>query len=193
VRLRHRALAAVAAAAANTANSGTNLADKTTTEAAMHRQERTCNACCQANTALTVLAITNLTDNRWFKRWQHRCGDDQVGDRRNHGVSRLRLGIPSRRRCRATSTTLLSGQQALRRNRSAALLTVDALKGTAVASTFAAISTATGTAADPGTTKARVDADLTVFANNVATIAARINACISAPTRRAAVAATYVA
>jgi hypothetical protein len=58
-------------------------------------------------------------------------------------------------------------------------LDLSALKGTAVATTVAAISTATGTAADPGTTKARVDADLTVMANNVATMAARITAVVS--------------
>jgi hypothetical protein len=77
----------------------------------------------------------------------------------------------------ATSLTS-SGQPALRCNRSASARPVGA-QGHGGCDDLAAISTATGTAADPGTTKARVDADLTVFANNVATIAARINACIS--------------
>lgn len=57
-------------------------------------------------------------------------------------------------------------------------LDLAALKGETWASSVAAIGTGTGTAADPGVKKAVADADLAVFANNVATVAARINAVV---------------
>jgi hypothetical protein len=41
--------------------------------------------------------------------------------------------------------------------------------------TVAAITVATGTAADPGVTKAALDAKLALFANNIATVAAKLN------------------
>lgn len=51
-----------------------------------------------------------------------------------------------------------------------------------------AISTDTGTAASPGVSKAKVDADLTVFANDVATLAAKLNGAIGGIGSLAAVA-----
>lgn len=47
--------------------------------------------------------------------------------------------------------------------------------------TIAAISTGTGTAADPGITKVAMDAALTKWANNVAVLAAKINEVLAAP------------
>jgi hypothetical protein len=189
-----RALATVAAAASNTANSGTNLADKTTTEAAMGTVRNSiATLAAKLNTALTVVGITNLTDS---------TGGSSGGNTlaaMTKSVTAATTGVPASA-WNAFVALVLADQYniAILVNKlcaatGQALLNVDALKGTAVSSTLAAISTATGTAADPGTTKARVDADLTVFANNAATIVARLNACISGANRPAAVAASYVA
>jgi hypothetical protein len=58
------------AAAANTANSGTNLADKTTTEAAMTTVKNGLRRFTpRRNTALTVLGSRRYLQRRWFKRW----------------------------------------------------------------------------------------------------------------------------
>jgi hypothetical protein len=55
------------------------------------------------------------------------------------------------------------------------LLNLTAYKGTASASTVAALATSLGTAADPGVSKAGFDAEMTKFADNIATIAATLN------------------
>ena len=189
-----RALAATAAAAANTANASSNLADKTTTEAAMGTVKNSiATLTAKLNTALTVIGVANLTDNTGGS------GGGNTLAAMTKSVTGASTGVPAAAWNTFVAAVLADQYNlAIACNRlcaatGQALLNVDALKGTAVATTFASISTATGTAVDPGTTKARVDADLTVFANNAATIAARINACISGANRPSAVAASYVA
>lgn len=188
-----RAVAAVAAAAANTANSGSNLADKTTTEAAMGTvKDALATLYAKANTAATALGLGTITNS----------GGGTSGGNTMAAVTKsvtgAATGVPASAWNTFTAATAnsfyqlgrLVNQLAAATGQSA--LDLSALKGTAVASTIAAISTATGTAADPGTTKARVDADLTVMANNAATIAARINAVISGTNTPGAVAAPWI-
>jgi hypothetical protein len=189
-----RLIAATAAAAVSTANSGTNLADKTTTEAAMVTVKGGLSTLvAKANTALTIFGYTNITDSSGGS-----SGGNTVAAM-TKSVTAATTGVPA-----AAWNTFVAAVQLETYNTAIlvnklcaatgqAVLDLSALKGTAVATTFPVVSTATGTATDPGTTKARVDADLTVFANNVATIAARINACISGAITPQAVAATYVA
>jgi hypothetical protein len=188
-----RAIAAVAAAAVSTANAGTNLADKTTTEAAMTTVLNglaTLHA--KAATAVALIGVTAITNNGGGA-----SGGNTVAAV-TKSVTATATGVPAAAWNTFTAAVAGSfyqvGRQVNQLCSATGQLPLDlsALKGTLVNSTVAAISTATGAATDPGTTKARVDADLTVMANNIATIAARINACISGTNTLNAVAAPWI-
>lgn len=185
-----RALGVVAAAAANTAASGSSLAGKATTEAAMVTVlDALATLYAKANTAATVLGIPNITNSGGGSSGGNTVAAVTVS------VTGATTGVPATAWNTFTAATANSFYQLgtlvnkLARATGQSELDLAALKGTVVASTISAISTATGTAADPGTTKARVDADLVVMANNAATVAARINAAISGTNAPGAVAA----
>lgn len=171
-------IGAQSVALANAANSGTNLSDTTTSLAALtavldaYREIGT-----KANTIATALGITNVTYSVGGAAADGTVGAISVG------VTAAATG------CQATNINLaLTGfnntayhlSQFI--NKLAVACGVSQLVCNATSpsggylTTLPAITVATGAAADPGVTKAALDAQLVIARNNVATLAARLNA-----------------
>lgn len=183
-------VAAPSAAAVATAATGSNLADKTTTEAAMVTvQNSLATLYAKANAAATALGLPTVTYNGGGT-----SGGNTVAAQ-TKSVTGAATGVPA-----AAYNAFVAGANAGYYNLAvlvnrlavaagATSLNVDALKGAAVASTVAAIPVATGTAASPGVLKSVADADLNSYANNTATVAAAITAIVAGVNKPGAIAA----
>ena len=168
-------LVAASTSLTNTANSGTNLAQKASTETALSAaKDALLELATKANEYATKLGITGLTWNGGGT-----AADGTIG---SIGVSVTAASTGAK----ATETNAIFGainvatyklgtlvnKLAIATGKTPLVLT--ALR-TTFTSTVSTLSTDTGTAADPGLTKAAVDAELAKVRNNVATIAAKLN------------------
>lgn len=165
---------ALSTALANAANSGTNLAQKAATETALGTvKDALLELYAKANEYATKLGIANVTYS----------GGGTAAD---GTVSAVTVAV----------TAAATGVQAASMNVNLAaineafynvtVLTNKIAKATGyapvtvfvddLATTIATLAVDGGTAADPGVTKAAVDAELVKAANNVATVAAKLNA-----------------
>jgi hypothetical protein len=169
----------VVADATNTANSGTSLAGKASTETAMGTVlDALATLYAKANTAATALDLDTLTYSGGGTSGGNTLGAVTVS------VTAAATGVPAT----AWNTFTAAAENAfyqlgchvnkLCRATGKDELDVSAMIGTESETTIDAISTSTGTAADPGVTKVKADADLLAFAHNAATVAARLNAVI---------------
>lgn len=167
---------------ADEAASGTNLADKATTESALGSVRSALNTLfAKANTAAGKLGLAAVTYN----------GGGTNGGNTVAAVSKSVTGAATGAQAaefNGVVADLNTGFYILGSlvNRlcvatGEAGVDMSAVKGLEYANTVAAIATATGTAASPGVTKAAADAALTTFANNVATVAVALNAVIDGP------------
>lgn len=169
-------LVALSTSLTNAANSGTNLAQKASTETALSAaKDALKELATKANEYATKLGLDNLTWNGGGT-----AADGTVG---SIGVSVTAATTGAK----ATETNAILGAMNVATyklgvlvNKLAVATGVGTLNLTALQTTFtstvATLSTDTGTAADPGITKAAVDAELVKVRNNVATIAAKLNA-----------------
>lgn len=172
-----------------TANSATSLADKVTTEAAMVTvQNALATLYAKTATATAVLGLPAIT----YSGGGASGGNTVAAVTKT--VTAAAVGVPVVA-WNAFSVAVGSAFYQLGRKvnelcvaTGAPLLDLSALKGTAILATVPAMVTATGAAADPGLTAAKAGADLTVFANNVATVAARITNVVASPNLPGAVA-----
>lgn len=182
------AVAQVAADATNVANSGTSLAQKTAGEAAMITVlDAVKELYAKANEAAALVGIPTITYNGGGATVDGTVAAVTVA------VTAATTGIPAT----AFNTFVTGVNEAiynvgLLTNKLATAAGKTGLtfnyKGTPV-STVAAISTSTGTAADPGVTKAIADARLTSFRTNIATVTNRLNAVLAGPGAATVVAA----
>lgn len=176
--------------AVNIAQSGSNLADKATTEAAMVTVlNALATLYAKANTAATSLGLATITYN----------GGGTGGGNTVAAVTKVvtgaTTGVPA-----TTYNVFTSGannavyQLAVLVNKLGAatgygvVLNTTAFKGTLSSATIAAISTATGTAVAPSVAQTTAQADLTILANNVATLAAAVTSMVSVAAKPGAVA-----
>lgn len=171
-----RKLVAVNPTLVNVANSGSNLADKTTTEAALTAvKDAILELHTKAAALGTKLGLTNVTYNAGGT-----TGDGTVG-----AIAATVTGAATGVKATETNATLSALNDAFASvvgeiNAAAIATGVDILdvsdmKGSWL-STVPALTVAGGTAATPGVTKASVDAVLDAYRNNVATAVAVLNA-----------------
>lgn len=170
------ALVALSTSLTNAANSGTNLAQKASTETSLSAaKDALKELATKANEYATKLGLDNLTWNGGGTSADGTIGSigvtvtaDTTGAKATEtnaifaalNVATYKLGVLVNKLATATGATTLS------------LTDIQ----TTFSSTVSTLSTDTGTAADPGLTKAAVDAELVKVRNNVATIAAKLNA-----------------
>lgn len=158
---------------ANEAASGSSLADKTTTEAALNTVlDGLSEIIAKANTTATALGLTTITDNSGATSADGTLGAITVS------VTGATTGV------QATETTAtldaLDNMQY-----QAARLVNDILEAVALpkitvpyvktaSNTIAALTVSGGTAADPSVSKAAIDAVLVDYRNNIKTIAEKL-------------------
>jgi len=174
------AVATVAADATNVANAATNLAQKAATEAAMETvKDALLELYTKANAAATKVGLANITYSGGG------TAADGTAAAVTVAVTAAATGVPAT----AFNTFIAAVNEATYNlavlvNKVAVAADVAPLvlnySGTPV-TTVAAISTSTGTAADPGVTKAIADARLTSMRTNLTTVATRINALFAGP------------
>lgn len=169
-------LAAAAEDVTNTADGGTTLAGKASTETALGTVKNAlATLFAKANAAATTLGLDTVT---------YSGGGTSGGNTLGAVTQSVTAGTTG---AQATEWNAIVADinaafyvLGALVNRLATATGHDKLALTGVAgytygSTVAAISTDTGTAADPGVTKVAADAALDVFANNAATVAAKVN------------------
>ncbi len=170
------AVVAVGGAFANVAASGSSLADKTTTEAALVKiKNAITELATKANTFATALSVTGLTDSSGGTTAD---GTIAACDQSVTGAATGVLAVNIN-----ADALLIDGAFAeitLVANRCAVAAGVAPLNITYTGfptndGTIAAVSTGGGTAASPGVTKVAMDAALVSWVNNVAYIAAKFN------------------
>ncbi len=167
----------VPGALVNVADAGTTSAQKASSESALATLLNAISElAAQANTFSTTLGLPTLTYNGGG------AAPDLTIAAVTKSITAATTGVPA-----ATVNTVFSAysnaiyQVALRVNAlakavGAPLLNLSAYEGTASASTVAALATSLGTAANPGVAKNGIDAEFSKFADNIATIAATLNA-----------------
>ena len=172
------------AAFVNAANAATNLAGKATTETALGKvKDAITELATKANEYATRLSVTGLTDSSGGATADGTIAALDLSvtaaatGAQATETNAIRLVINDacyelanlvNRLCIATDVTAATITKTNFAQNSDGLVTKN--------STIAAISTGTGTAADPGITKAAMDAALVVWGANVAYLAAKLNA-----------------
>lgn len=167
------------AAATNVAATGTDLADKATTETALGTVKNAlATLFAKANTAATAVGLATVTYS----------GGGTSGGNTLAAMTKTVTGAATGAQATEFNAVVASLNTAFyilagHVNRLAVATGEDAVNAAALsgmvhATTIAAIGTGTGTAASPGVTKVVADAALVAFANNAATIAAALNTVI---------------
>lgn len=168
----------IAADFANVADNSTSLASGTTAAAKLNLvKDAILELATKANALATKIGVTGLTYN----------GGGTSADGTIGAIGTTTAATTGAKATESNATVLLLNDAlfsvAALVNRLAVATGVAPLKvdltGT-FASTVASITVATGTAADPGISKTAFDAKLALYANNIATVAARLNALTAA-------------
>ena len=166
--------------AINEAASGTDLADKTTTEAALGTvADAVATLAAKYNAIATILGLPAITDSSGGS-----SGGDTLGAVTATVTGAATGGQATEYNASVDAIEAAFHTLASHANKAAAATggasdSVAGLSGQTYSATIAAIPTDVGTAADPGVKKATVDADLATFADNAATIAATLNAAVA--------------
>lgn len=175
------ATSAVSATVVNAANSGTNLAPKVGTEAALNLvKDAILELATKANEMAGVVGTRTITYN----------GGGTAADGTINAIGNSGTAASTGVQAASINATTAALDQALYNvivvaNQvavAAGLTPISIFKGNLTA-TVGAITVAGGTAADPGVTKVAMDAVLTAYANKIAAVAAKLNAArtIQAP------------
>lgn len=166
--------------ATNVAASGTDLAGKATTETALGTvADAVATLAAKYNAIATILGLTAIVDNSGGASGGDTLAAVTVsvtGAATGAQATEYNASVDA---IEAAFHTLASHANMVAAATGGATDSVAGLSGNTYSATIAAIPTDVGTAADPGVTKAVVDADLATFADNAATIAATLNAAVA--------------
>ena len=169
------------------ANSGTSLAQKAATETALGKvKNAVTELATKTNEILALLGLTQLTDNSGGT-----AADGTIAAMDTSTTAATTGCVVATTNAIVTVINDAFNELGLKANIIAKAVGIEGVNLAAdFASkngTIAAISTSTGTAADPGVTKAEVDAALVIWADNVAYLAALLNAARAAAPVKAVV------